>query len=80
MNGEIYSVKEKAFELNLPLDLLECDSQILAETYSCQGLTGFANLHGMFAGYIYDNIDKSLVLVRDHFGQKPLYYYYNDDN
>ena len=32
----------------------------------------------MFAGYIYDNIDKSLVLVRDHFGQKPLYYYCND--
>ena len=79
MNGEIYSVKEKAFELNLSLDMLECDSQILAETYSCQGPTGFANLHGMFAGYIYDNIDKSVVLVRDHFGQKPLYYYYKDD-
>lgn len=79
MNGEIYSVKEKASELNFPLGLLECDSQILAEIYSRQGLTGFANLHGMFAGYIYDCIDKSLVLFRDHFGQKPLYYYYNDD-
>ena len=79
MNGEIYSVKEKAYELNIPFNLLECDSQILAEIYSRQGTNGFANLHGMFAGYVYNNIDKSLVLVRDHFGQKPLYYYFKNN-
>lgn len=79
INGEIYSVKDKASELNLPFGSLECDSQILAETYSRQGSSGFANLHGMFAGYVYDSVDKSLILIRDHFGQKPLYYYYKDD-
>ena len=79
MNGEIYSVNEKAYELNITFNLLEFDSQILAEIYSRQGTNGFANLHGMFAGYVYNNIDKSLVLVRDHFGQKPLYYYFKNN-
>ena len=78
MNGEIYSVTEKASELNFPVGLLDCDTQIFAETYSRQGTRGFANLHGMFAGYVYDNFNKTLVLVRDHFGQKPLYYYFKD--
>ncbi len=79
MNGEIYSVRDKISELNLSIENIECDSQILAEIYSKQGLPGFVNLHGMFAGYIYDNLSKSLTLVRDHFGQKPLYYYHKDD-
>ena len=45
MNGEIYSVKEKAYELNIPFNLLECDSQILAEIYSRQGTNGFCKSH-----------------------------------
>ncbi|WP_103636083.1 asparagine synthase (glutamine-hydrolyzing), partial [Campylobacter concisus] len=37
-------------------------------------------LNGMFSFAIYDKEKNSIFLARDHFGIKPLYYVYNDDN
>ena len=34
-------------------------------------------IEGMFSICIYDEIKKKIFLARDHFGQKPLYYYLN---
>ncbi len=74
LNGEIYNYqglwKELAGQGGLPRTNLE--AELIARLYSTHG-TGFASrLKGMFAIAILDG--SKLVLARDRFGIKPLYY------
>lgn len=79
-NGELYNYKE------IKSDLLakghtfytESDTEILVHSYEEYGLDFFSKLNGIFAFALYDKNKKRLVLVRDHFGVKPLHYYYNN--
>lgn len=41
---------------------------------------GFKKLNGMFAFVIWDDRAKELIMVRDRFGTKPLYYYDNGES
>lgn len=50
------------------------DTEILLHLYEEEGVEGIARLRGMFAYAIWDARDQSLLLVRDRFGKKPLYY------
>lgn len=50
------------------------DTETLVHLYEEEGVAGIARLRGMFAYAIYNRRDKSLLLVRDRFGKKPLYY------
>jgi asparagine synthase (glutamine-hydrolysing) len=43
------------------------------------GTAIFAKLNGIFALAIYDTLTHDLVIARDQFGVKPLYYYQKDD-
>lgn len=50
------------------------DTEILLHLYEEEGVRGISRLRGMFSYAIWDARGKSLLLVRDRFGKKPLYY------
>lgn len=80
-NGEIYNYRELAEELKREGVSFRTDSdtEVFAAAYAHWGVAAFARLDGMFAASIYDTHTRSMVLVRDPMGQKPLYYHHNDN-
>jgi len=74
LNGEIYNIGTLRKDLatagcEFHTDL---ESEVVLELYRCQGIDFATQLKGMFAIAILDN--NRLVLARDRFGIKPLYY------
>jgi asparagine synthase (glutamine-hydrolysing) len=75
-NGEIYNYVELASELeqeNLILSTAS-DTEVLLQSWKAWGTHAFEKFDGMFAFAIFDSQEKQLVLARDAFGIKPLYY------
>lgn len=77
-NGEIYNYQELREELENHTFLTKTDTEVLVHGYEEWGVNLVSKLRGMFAFCIYDQNKGKLLLVRDHFGIKPLYYYQND--
>ena len=81
-NGEIFNSGPLRSELLS--DELFCsshsDTEVLLRLYIRYGVDAIRLLNGMFAFAVYDNTTKKLVLVRDRFGIKPLYYSFQDEN
>ena len=48
--------------------------QTLLHLYIAEGTAAFARFNGAFACAIWDNVERSVLIARDHFGLKPLYY------
>ena len=76
-NGEIYNHRE----LRTELETLGChfisdhaDTEVLVHGWKVWGQGLFLRLDGMFALAILDRRDSSVILARDRFGEKPLYY------
>jgi len=78
-NGEIYNYLELK-ELLISkghIFTTNSDTEVLVHLYEEYGEEMFNYVKGMFAVCIYD-IDKKIVLIcRDRFGEKPLYYHFN---
>jgi asparagine synthase (glutamine-hydrolysing) len=80
-NGEIYNY----LELRLELEALgrkfstSSDTEVLLRAYECWGSDCFSRLEGPFALAIHDKKKNILVLARDRFGEKPLYYLKQDE-
>ncbi len=75
-NGEIYNYEALSRELERAGHRLRtrCDTETIVHAYEQWGL-GFAErLRGMFAIAIWDAPRRRLVLARDRFGIKPLYF------
>lgn len=81
-NGEIYNFQalretlhKKGFSFQT-----NSDTEVLLKGYQYWGLEELLTLiEGMFAFAIYDKKKNEVFFVRDRFGQKPLYYYYDND-
>ncbi len=75
-NGEIYNFRELRAELEGKGHhfLTNSDTEVILAFYKEYGEAAFYRLNGIFAFAIYDIPKRQLVLARDHFGVKPLYY------
>ena len=75
-NGEIYNHRELRHRLEQAGHRFKghSDCEILPHLYEEEGPQFVELLRGMFAVAIYDTRTKSLLLVRDRFGIKPLFY------
>lgn len=80
-NGEVYNF----MELNEDLKKLgyesqhRSDTEVILTAYKEWGLDAFDRFNGMWALAIYDTLEYKLVLSRDRYGVKPLYYYIDRD-
>jgi asparagine synthase (glutamine-hydrolysing) len=76
-NGEIYNYRELAAELERRgyAFRTKSDTEVLLALYLAHGLDAFAKLNGMFACAFWDGRSRQLVLARDRFGKKPLFYH-----
>ena len=76
-NGEIYNHAALRHELTQSGHTFRssCDSEVLVEAIAHWGLEAtLPRLNGMFAFAAWDRRERSLTLVRDRLGIKPLYY------
>lgn len=56
----------------------QTDTEVLLRLYERHGLAALNMLNGMFAFALWDGRARKLLLVRDHAGIKPLYYWTNE--
>jgi asparagine synthase (glutamine-hydrolysing) len=77
-NGEIYNYRELRQELAAAGHQLttSSDTEVHVHLYEEYGPQYVERLRGMFAVAVWDERDRRLVLARDRFGIKPLYYRY----
>ena len=75
-NGEIYNFRELRDELRQRGHEFktDCDAEVLLAAIAEWSWESLARLNGMFAFVVWDNRERTLTLVRDHVGIKPLYY------
>lgn len=82
-NGEIYNYK------SLKTELLDkgiefkgnSDTEVILQMYlNSEDNSFIEKLNGIFAFAIWDSRKKKLLLARDHFGIKPLHYYFDGKN
>ena len=73
-NGEIYNYIELKQDLPGIAFKTGSDMEPILHLYQRYGLDFVTHLRGMFAMAIYDQAKKELILARDPFGIKPLYY------
>lgn len=75
-NGEIYNYKILRQELvDAGADFkTTSDTEVILKLYEKYGTASFGMLDGMFAFSIYDANLNKVIIARDFFGEKPLYY------
>jgi asparagine synthase (glutamine-hydrolysing) len=76
MNGELYNFKEVRADLEKRGHKFETqtDTEILPHLYEEYGEAMLEHINGMFAFALWDKRKEKLLIARDRFGEKPLYY------
>lgn len=79
-NGEIYNYIELRNELiTQGLEFqTDSDTEVLIKAYRCYGQKCVERFEGMWAFALLDNRNQQLLLSRDRFAEKPLYYLVQD--
>ena len=83
-NGEIYNHNELRCALEKQDDTIRwnssSDTETLLEAFEQWGIEDtLTKLRGMFAIALWDKTEKNFYLIRDRFGEKPLYYGWVED-
>ena len=80
-NGEVYNYLPLREELTAAGRTLHTvsDTEVLLHAYAEWGSAAFDRFNGMFALAIHDAQEQRLILARDHFGIKPLYYWHDEE-
>lgn len=73
-NGEIYDVAARPVDASSAGDPAQTELSRVCEAYVGGGGYGFNDLDGMFSVAIFDPVRERLILARDRFGEKPLFY------
>jgi asparagine synthase (glutamine-hydrolysing) len=75
-NGEVYNFRELRAELERDGYVFQSrsDTEVVLNAYLAWGTDCLSRLNGMFAFAIWDAAKQKLVLARDRYGTKPLYY------
>lgn len=75
-NGEIYNYKELREELRkLGFSFFSSsDTEVVINAYAAWGEEALLKFNGIFAFSIWDDYRKELLIARDRYGAKPLYY------
>ncbi len=78
-NGEIYNFKELRKDLEAKGHKFQSktDCEVIVHGYEEYGLDIVQKLNGMFAFALWDENKSQLYLIRDRYGIKPLYYYFD---
>jgi len=81
MNGELYNYREVRQELQKQGHSFHgaSDTEILPHLYEEYGEAMVDKLNGMFCFALWDFRNQKLIIARDRFGEKPLYYGVFDD-
>jgi asparagine synthase (glutamine-hydrolysing) len=75
-NGEIYNYRSLRSDLERNHHFTtRSDTEVLVHLYEEKGVKMLDSLRGMFAFCILDKRTDTLFFARDHFGQKPFYYW-----
>src|SRR5688572_5467628 len=80
-NGEIYNYREiKAQLIDYGYKFrTESDTEVLLYSYDKWKEKSLLRFHGMFAFALIDLKDQKLIMARDRFGEKPLFYSVTQD-
>ncbi len=81
-NGEIFNYIELREELKIlgVTFSTSSDTEVLLKAYVHWGISGFNKLNGMWSFVIYDKMKNLLIISRDRFSIKPLYYRETNDS
>jgi asparagine synthase (glutamine-hydrolysing) len=80
-NGEVYNYVELRRELEKQGHTFrtDTDTEVVLTLFAREGLASLSRLNGMFTFAIWDAVERTLSLVRDRIGIKPLYYAETED-
>ncbi len=75
-NGEVYNYKELKARLKESGHAFstESDTEVVLHSYIEWGARAFEKFNGGFGVAIYDTLKKELILARDRYGKRPLFY------
>ena len=75
-NGEVYNYRELRTELEKQGHIFrsQSDTEVVLYSYIEWGVSCISRFNGMFSFALYDTVNRKLVIARDRYGIKPLYY------